>query len=49
MIKCDRCNKEINPSDAEYLSNTTVRYDLCKSCYKEVIKFITEGRYYGLD
>lgn len=49
MIKCDRCNKEINHSDAEHLSNATIRYELCNPCYKEVVKFITEGRYYNLD
>ena len=49
VLKCDRCNKEINPSDAEHLSNATVRYELCKCCYDEVVRFIVEGRYYGLD
>jgi len=48
-IKCDRCNKEINPSDVEHLSNATTRFELCKYCYDEVVRFITEGRYYNLD
>jgi hypothetical protein len=45
MIKCDRCNKQINDDEIEYLGE----FKLCKCCHEEVIRFITEGRYYGLD